>query len=217
MRAKPLLPLQFVWTRYGYEAGEEINRILIRKEHERCAADGIFLWGIGNSIIRGVRALLAREVDSAPVVVFSPMLSTARQVDVAPPIVARWMSAIRTDGSVWQLPKGAIVTSRVASLEKPRRRYALVCYSESPIKVNAAGERFDITDLVNIESRAPVGASQVTAVVERVQRVQGAQAGQYVAAFSAVLMPPYVVELCDPYSPDSICRPAPRPAQLGLL
>jgi hypothetical protein len=47
------LPEAFVWTRFGTEAGQTIDRILARKEAERIANGGLFLWGIGNSVATG--------------------------------------------------------------------------------------------------------------------------------------------------------------------
>ena len=40
-----MLPSHFVWTRYGTESGESMGAILARKERERIAAAGCFLWG----------------------------------------------------------------------------------------------------------------------------------------------------------------------------
>ena len=45
-----LLPDLFCWTKYGTEAGEDIGAILERKESERLASGGTFLWGVGNAI-----------------------------------------------------------------------------------------------------------------------------------------------------------------------
>ena len=44
------LPTIFCWTRFGGEAGEPIEQILFRKEQERLANGGVFLWGIGNAV-----------------------------------------------------------------------------------------------------------------------------------------------------------------------
>jgi len=44
------LPNNFCWTRMGVEAGEELDRILFRKEYERKLNGGIFTWGIGSAL-----------------------------------------------------------------------------------------------------------------------------------------------------------------------
>ena len=44
------LPRFFCWTRFGTEAGQPIEQILERKEQERIVNNGLFLWGIGNSL-----------------------------------------------------------------------------------------------------------------------------------------------------------------------
>src|SRR5258708_13098269 len=208
------LPSQFVWTRYGTEAGERVEEIGDRQEIGRGEAAGTFLWGIGNSVSRGIGVLLARLYGDAPLVVFSPMLSSPRSVDVDPPLLAHWCAAMRTDGSIWELPPGAVVTSRIANLEKPRRRYALVCFSDEALVANMDGEKLTIGSLRNLESGAPVGASQVSAVVSRAGNDED---GPYIATLKAKLIPPYVVELRDPHCREPIQERQRRATQLGLL
>ena len=79
------LPAQFCWSRIGTESGEGIKRILARKDFERRANGGTFLWGVGNSVSKGMTGLF-REAQ-APEVIFSHMLSRPRAVDVSPPSV----------------------------------------------------------------------------------------------------------------------------------
>ena len=45
----------FVWTKMGVESGEDLAKIIRRKESERIAGRGIFWWGIGNSLGAAVR------------------------------------------------------------------------------------------------------------------------------------------------------------------
>jgi hypothetical protein len=40
----------FVWSKVNNNAGETIDDIVKRKEAERVAGDGLFYWGIGNSL-----------------------------------------------------------------------------------------------------------------------------------------------------------------------
>ena len=76
-RTKVALPEYFCWTRFGTEAAEPIDSILGRKERERVANRGIFVWGIGNAIGPSIRELLRREAQ--PEVLFSPIKSTLPQ------------------------------------------------------------------------------------------------------------------------------------------
>ena len=101
------LPEYFVWTRYGTESGEAVESILARKEHERQAAGGMFLWGIGNSVAPSVRKLLVSLKGRDPYVVFSPMLAAPRAVDVSPAEVVAWQSARGIDEQEWEMPDPA--------------------------------------------------------------------------------------------------------------
>jgi hypothetical protein len=214
------LPDFFVWTRYGTESGETVGSILARKEQERQAAGGIFLWGIGNSVAPSVRKLLASLKGRDPCVVFSPMLAAPRAIDVTPAKVFAWQSARGIDEQEWEMPAGTLVTSRggAAGISKSRH-YALVCQRNEALRVNDSGDRFAIADLANFASGNPVGHSQVTAVVHRTGRSTD---GPYVAAVVATLAYPYVVELSDPVVLDpakgvvSRSKAAKRPKQLPL-
>ena len=190
------LPDYFVWTRYGTESGEAVESILARKERERQAAGGIFLWGIGNSVGPSVRKLLERLKGRDPSVVFSPMLAAPRVVDVIPAEVVAWQSARGLDGQEWEIPAGTLVTSRGCPAGGGKsRHYALVCRRNEALRVNDVADRFAAADLANFASGNPVGHSQVTAVVRRT----GISAnGPYIAAMIATLAYPYVVELSDP-------------------
>lgn len=214
------LPDYFVWTRYGTESGEAVESILDRKEQERQAAGGIFLWGVGNSVAPSVRKLLASLKGRDPYVVFSPMLAAPRAVDVAPAEVVAWQSARGIDEQEWEMPAGTLVTSRggAAGISKSRH-YALVCQRNEALRVNDSGDRFAIADLANFTSGNPVGHSQVTAVVHRTGRSPD---GPYVAAVIATLAYPYVVKLSDPvkFDPAKLTpgrsKPTKRPKQLPL-
>src|SRR4051794_39093002 len=97
------LPAAFCWTRFGPEAGERIEQILARKETERRTNRGTFLWGIGNSIAPAVAELI-RRVDR-PEVLFSPIRSRPRRVDVAPAVTVRWTLTEDLWGNVQPLPR----------------------------------------------------------------------------------------------------------------
>lgn len=190
------LPDFFVWTRYGTESGEAAESILARKERERQAADGLFLWGVGNSVAPSVRKLLVHLKGRDPYVVFSPMLATPRAVDVSPAEVVAWRSAHGIDEREWEMPAGTLVTSRAGpGGVRKSRHYALVCRRSEALRADDAGDRFAIDDLTNFASGNRVGHSQVTSVVHRMGRSAD---GPYVAAAVATLTYPYVVELTEP-------------------
>jgi hypothetical protein len=154
----PSLPLIFVWTRYGTEAGEQVSGILARKEQERLANDGHLYWGIGNALGRAWRDLIDPEV------LFSPMLSRPKDIDVNPRSVAWWTSAVRIDGARFELPSTVRVTGRFDATS-PRPHYALECHSDTPIDGGLVLGTVDIRRITNLVSGKPIGASQVTAVV----------------------------------------------------
>lgn len=188
------LPSLFCWTRFGVEAGESIGAILARKDAERAANDGVFYWGIGNSVAPAMLDL-TREVQ-CPEVLFSPIKSRPRAVDVSPPSTVVWTRAEGLDGSVRDLPPSVRVTSRGGRSS----HYALVCCASEPLELADHGSvRFD--ELVNLQSGRPLGASQVTAVVQRLQRqasVEPPAGAEYVVALRAQLVAPFFVRLRQP-------------------
>lgn len=191
--ADSALPLSFCWTRFGTEAGETIDEILARKEAERQANDGVFFWGIGNSIAPAMEELV-RRVDE-PQVLFSPIKSRPRRVDVAPENVVRWTSAQGLTGDIFDLPSRTTVTSRWDPSRRAAAHYALVCMSADPLEITNTA-RLDVTALRNLRSGAPIGASQVTAVVARASAHH--EGGAYPVAFRATLVAPYFVRLRRP-------------------
>lgn len=191
-----MMPKHFCWTRFGTEAGEKIDSILARKERERRATGGLFLWGIGNSVGPAIRELI--RLEEHPMVLFSPMRSKPKAIDTSPAGLTVWSEAQDLDGRDWQIPQGVKVTSRERS-ETGRAKlshYALVCRSSSPLTVhNVASLRYE--ELVNLQSKNKLGASQVTAVVERLARATE-ESTTYPVAFLAELVFPYFVKLTGP-------------------
>jgi hypothetical protein len=189
-------PDYFCWTRFGTEAGQTIDAILARKEAERRRNQGLFLWGVGNALGPGVRELVRRCV--APEVLFSPIRSAPRLVDVAPESVVAWSHGQTLDGNLIPLPEGSVVISRAKA---SRPHYALVCAASEPL-VLEKGATTDATlvrlcDLRNLLSGKPVGTSQVTAVVCRTVS-EFATEPTYPIAFRARLVYPYFLRLVDP-------------------
>jgi hypothetical protein len=191
------LPKRFCWTKFGTESGESIGDILARKEQERIAQDGLFLWGIGNSVGPAIRELV--ELEKHPKVIFSPMRSKAKAVDSAPTEVLTWTTATTLNGDDWAIPAGINVVSRGAS-EGGRTKashYALVCKSETPLQIEETSSQVVYEDLVNLLSKNKLGHSQVTAVVESHETSPGRRT-PYPAAFLAELVFPFFVRLADP-------------------
>ena len=189
MHSDEHLPTIFCWTRFGTEAGETIDSILERKEHEREQTGGVYLWGIGNSVARGVTELLRRT--GSPEVLFSPIKSRPRTVDVRPPAVVRWRGGVTLSGAQITLPK----TVRVMSGQSKAAHYALVCASDEPLHFHDLG-RLEFDALRNLASGNPLGSSQVTAVVERLRDRDDGR--EYVVALRSRLVAPYFVRLVDP-------------------
>ena len=192
METNGALPAYFCWTRFGTEAGETIEEILARKEIERVANQGVFLWGIGNSVAAAIRELLA--LDPEPTVLFSPIKSRPRPVDVSPAEVIEYRVAESLDGHRFALPPTFHVRGGISS-DGARPRYALVCRAGSPLLRTESGSVAPI-ELVNLLSGAPLGASQVTAVVRRASSSD--DSAGYPIALRAQLVPPYFLRLHDP-------------------
>ena len=196
-----MLPSAFCWTRFGVEAGQEIAEILERKETERRANGGVFLWGIGNSIVPSLNDLLA--VTDTPKAVFSPIRTRPRPVDKAADAVAVWTRARTPRGMPWALPPHSMVTSHVG--RALGRHFALVCRSPHTLRLSEDGPTFAMDDLRNLRSDRLVGASQVTAIVRHqplgrdTEIIRSAEGGSIYAATMVVdLVPPYVVILDAP-------------------
>jgi len=189
------LPVCFCWTRFGTEAGQTIEQILIRKEQERQANKGTFFWGIGNSVGPGIDALVRRC--SNPEVLFSPIKGTPRFVDVAPESVVAWTLAETLSGEEYPLPRHSLITSRQNNSSSKRTHYALVCSSDSPLSLPVPTSELSFRNLRNVLSGKPLGVSQITAIVTRDKSDQ--QAGVvYKVSLRANLAPPYFLRLRNP-------------------
>jgi hypothetical protein len=201
------LPESFCWTRFGTEAGQTVGHILQRKEQERAANGGIFIWGIGNAIGPSIRELVGRVLN--PQVLFSPIKSPPKQQDVEPPAVAAWTLGETLDGDSYWLPEHSLVTSRYDPLSPKELHYALVCFSEIPISAAQPLGRIAFDALMNIRTGRPVGASQVTAIVERRPFESEGNGGEaYEVAIRAELVHPYFIKLREP-----LCLPTPASLQ----
>ena len=186
------LPNLFCWTRFGCEAGELIEEILLRKEQERLANGGIFLWGIGNAVGPSIIELMRRT--DRPQVIFSPIKTGSRLKDIAPPAVVRWTEAEGLDGSNFTIPTNSLVTSRYDPKMPKPYHFALVCYSSTPLIPLKREVKIGFKQLRNLRTGRPVGASQVTAVVQ-CTGMGTEEPLMYDVAILAELANPYLVRL----------------------
>jgi hypothetical protein len=187
------------WSRMQAEAGQRLDAIIARKELERRAGDGSFLWGVGNAPAVVANVLARAHV---PVrAVFSIMKSRPKVVDAAPARTVAWRRYIDAQGVDRPLPPHALVTSRGDSASGAKRiHYALMCRSNTSLALRR-GEPFDPAAFRNVGGAgAPVGTSQVTALLRRVG--VGADASDYEANLTAWLADGYWVRLIDPIELD---------------
>lgn len=195
-QASGLRRVEYVlWSRMQAEAGQDLATIVGRKEVERRAGQGVFCWGVGNAPSILINAL-ARTRTEVPVV-FSIMKGRPRAVDLAPTRTVVWRRFIDSDGVERDLPKSAVVTSRGDGGRGPKQfHYALMCASRQPLEL-AYGTPFDVSAHRNAGGTgAPVGASQVTALLRRVD-ARGGMEG-YEVNLRATLTDGYWVRLTDP-------------------
>jgi len=94
------------------------------------------------------------------------------------------------------LSKTALVTSRFVPSGPRRSHYALVCCSEQPLHLASSDHRIAFGSLRNLVSGRKVGASQVTAIVERILDT-GQDSSQYDVSMRARLVPPFFVKLTE--------------------
>lgn len=169
--------------------------IIERKERERRVGAGHFVWGVGNAPALTVSALARTEV---PVkAVFSLMKSRPKPADTNPARTFVWRSFVDAFGKAHQLPPHVLVTSRGDSPTRTKStHYALMCWSDQPLLLRR-GKSFDPAIFRNASGNgAPVGPSQVTALLRRVEAGHGN--GDYEENFTAWLTGSYWVRLLDP-------------------
>ncbi|WP_434031531.1 hypothetical protein [[Pseudomonas] boreopolis] len=192
------LPPVFCWTKMGTEAGQDLEAILRRKEYERLSGDGLFAWGIGNSVGPAVR--LARELGFESLdVLFTRMKSAPKAVDASPKAVVLWTAYESENGDLLPLPGHVLVTSRGNTDERAglkRNHYALLCRSARSLLSTVKDQAVDSSSVRNLVSHNPTGASQVTAVVRKTDSHAPPKA--YPVQFRARLSGPGFVRLAHP-------------------
>lgn len=194
------IPPVFCWTKMGTEAGQSLELILRRKELERKSGQGLFAWGIGNSL--GVAAALARQEsqDNEVDVLFTPMRSVAKHIDASPTQVLLWLGYHNEDGIETRLPIHMVVTSRGSLGREGGRRshYALLCEAHRDIAISADLGVIDASRAKNFASLNPLGASQVTAVVRYQSTCDELPEKHYPVSFRAKLHGVGFVRLASP-------------------
>lgn len=183
------------WSRMQAEGGQALDAIVRRKEMERRAGRGSFCWGVGNApaTMTSDLARLGHPVAA----IFSIMKSRPKAIDARPARIFAWRRYVDANGAVRPLPRHALVTSRADSAGGPKdRHFALMCWSDSPLSIQR-GVPFDPSGYRNAGGNgAPVGASQVTALLKRTSNSGGKAA--YEVNIRARLAESYWVKLMDP-------------------
>jgi len=191
----PLRDEYVCWSRMQTEAGQPLESIIDRKERERRLGYGLFFWGVGNAPPAITKSLARAGV---PVrAVFSVMKSKPKAIDVAPTRTVVWRRYVDVSGADRPVPPHVLVTSRGDSATGPKRvHYALTCRSDAPLAPRR-DLRFDPAAFRNAGGNgAPVGASQVTALLRRVETDH--EGGGYEENLTAWLTGSYWVRLADP-------------------
>lgn len=182
------------WTKMQAEAGQAIEAIISRKECERAAGNGLFMWGVGNAPAVPIKAL-ARLNLQIPVL-FSLMKSKPKVGDRFPEVTLVWRRYIDHHGVERDLPENVLITSRGAAGGSKRRHYALMCFSQHPLHLTR-GIGFDHRAYHNASGTgAPIAPSQVTALVKRVNSPE--PTAEYEVNLQAHLIGSLWVRLSDP-------------------
>ncbi|MCP1292975.1 MULTISPECIES: hypothetical protein [Chromobacterium] len=190
------VPDIFCWTKMGAEAGQTLDAIIRRKELERLAGNGVFAWGIGNSL--GTSVDLARQMSPSGRVdvLFTPMKSPPKQIDASPSQTFLWLYYIESDGRIASLPGHLLITSRGG--EHKKAHYALLCHSESSIEDDVLEHYIYAASARNLASSNRIGSSQVTSVVRYGLDAVAPDDAPYKVAFRAALHQQGFLKLVSP-------------------
>jgi len=182
----------------GSDAGQPLSDIIRRKEMERQCGDGVFAWGIGNSVGPAIKyAKLVgkeRELDA----LFTPMKAAPKAIDVSPSLIVMWLGYFSSADDVELLPEHMLITSRgqFGNGDEKKVHYALICRSGEPLTTQQAHMAIDHRAVRNLVSSNPVGASQVTSIVR--YRSSDSRNATYSVVFRAKLTEQAFVRLAVP-------------------
>lgn len=183
------------WSRMQAEAGQPLEIIVGRKETERRLGGGLFCWGVGNAPASAINALA--RMGTPVLAIFSIMKSKPKSIDTKPGRIVAWRRYFDSEGVLRPLPAHVLVTSRGDSATGPKQKhFALMCWSDQPLTLQT-GLPFDPSAYRNVGGRgAPVGASQVTALLRKSS--QSLNETAYEVNLRAQLAGGYWVRLADP-------------------
>jgi hypothetical protein len=150
----------FVWSKVQVESGRSLPQILVLKETERLAGDGVFWWGVGTSLDRDAVRRAAEQSGGALPVLFSLMLSRPKTTDVKPEAVYVW-TQWEADGDYRDVPAHVLTFSRAHGR---KIHHALVCRSSAPLTL--LSQPFNPRCCRNHPTGKPLGDSQVTALLK---------------------------------------------------
>lgn len=184
----------FVFTKPGTEAGETLIEIVKRKETERVAGNGVFWWGVGNSLGDDLSEAAMKAGGRIPILfVAHDRPAPPKNENVNPSRIVRWTKWRAKEGASKDVPAFANITSRWD--EKKRLHHALVCMSEVPLSIDLEGPRFDPMLCKTYAMGRVPGASQVTALVRGDLGDRRHQEGRYRILFRANLVLPWQAKL----------------------
>lgn len=185
----------FVITKPGTEAGEDLAKIVARKEAERLAGSGIFWWGIGSSLGPALRQAAEDAGGELPLLfVTHERPGRPKAQDVTPERVFRWTKWEDWSDKQHNVPSHVQVTSRGDGSK--HAHYALVCRAEGPIGLDLNGPKFDMALCETKAGKRP-GSSQVTALLWGDISSPQHRQGQYRVAFRATLVAPWQAKLVE--------------------
>jgi hypothetical protein len=185
----------FVWTKMQVIASLPLPQTIALKESERLAGDGLFWWGCGSPLDRNAIRQAAIESGGTLPAIFSLMISRPGKIDANPdPSHAGYRIWTQYEDAHENLQD---IPSHVLEFSQGREGsyYALVCRSAAPLAL--AGLPFD-PKLCKNRSGKPVGAHQVTSLVEGNIDDKDHIYGFYHFGFRATLVDPWFVKLKNP-------------------
>jgi len=182
---------RFIWSKVQVESGLSLPQILVLKEAERLAGNGVFWWGIGTALDRRAVERSAVQAGGTLPVLFSLMLSRPKNIDVNPDQITVW-TQWEGDPTRYDLPRHVLEFSRAHG--RPSH-YALCCRSAAPLAL--ASHPFNPGLHRNLSGKA-LGSSQVTALLEGDIEDKENTPGIYHFGFRATLVEPWFVKLVNP-------------------
>lgn len=191
----------FVWTKMQAESGQKLPTIISLKESERATGNGLFWWGVGNSLGKAVDQFAAQADGTLPIL-FSVMKAHPQKKDTEPEKVFLWTEWEDRSGQIHAVPPHVLEWSRGAANKKTH--YALVCHSNIPLAIGDHGA-FDPSRCCH----TPLGkrpADQIVTTLLEDDPDADHSSGAYHLGFRASLVRPWAVKLVRPraVSPEAI-------------